>query len=276
MYCFKDNVILSIKCNNSGGNVCKFLTKITTNSINLANKSVYACILNSKGRFLLDLFIYPKSEDFCIIEIHKNFLVKLQEIVELYDIMEEFTTQSLSDYISVFSSKIEDTLNNKNAEPKNIAAAKDPRKENFGMRIICKKDDAEKYLLSQSDEFNYDKYRILHCICEGYCDLTPEKSIIMEFGFENLNSIDFNKGCYPGQELITRTKHLLNIKKSVICLPTNLPNELSGANIKKLQEKLTQLASANLQSTIESESIYNIHPLSRCDELGLYLIAKKY
>ena len=47
-------------------------------------------------------------------------------------------------------------------------------------------------------------------------DLEVDKSTLLESGFEELNGVDFNKGCYMGQELTARTKHRGLIKKRLI------------------------------------------------------------
>jgi tRNA-modifying protein YgfZ len=51
---------------------------------------------------------------------------------------------------------------------------------------------------------------------EGSRDLAIEKSILLESGFEELNGVDFQKGCYVGQELTARTKHRALIKKRLV------------------------------------------------------------
>jgi len=48
---------------------------------------------------------------------------------------------------------------------------------------------------------------------DGSRDLVPEKSILLEAGFDELNGVDWQKGCYVGQELTARTKYRGLIKK---------------------------------------------------------------
>jgi tRNA-modifying protein YgfZ len=51
----------------------------------------------------------------------------------------------------------------------------------------------------------------------------PEKSILLESGFDELNGVDWQKGCYIGQELTARTKYRGLIKKRLF------PVRLDGA-----------------------------------------------
>ena len=59
----------------------------------------------------------------------------------------------------------------------------------------------------------YTNIRIINGLSEG-----PECSgkIPLEYNFDLLHSIDFNKGCYVGQELTARTKHQGLVRKRVV------------------------------------------------------------
>jgi folate-binding protein YgfZ len=60
---------------------------------------------------------------------------------------------------------------------------------------------------------DYDKLRLDLGVPEGGRDVLVDKSFILESNFEELNAIDFAKGCYVGQELTARTKHRGTIRK---------------------------------------------------------------
>ena len=61
---------------------------------------------------------------------------------------------------------------------------------------------------------NYHKLRLENLLIDGAYDLFIDKSYILEFGYDKLNAIDFEKGCYVGQEVITRTYRRGVIRKS--------------------------------------------------------------
>ena len=42
---------------------------------------------------------------------------------------------------------------------------------------------------------------------DGSRDLVVEKALLLENGFDELNGVDWQKGCYMGQELTARTKY---------------------------------------------------------------------
>jgi hypothetical protein len=42
----------------------------------------------------------------------------------------------------------------------------------------------------------------------------------LEYGFENLNGVDFKKGCYVGQEVTARMKHKSQLRKGLAIVET--------------------------------------------------------
>src|SRR5439155_25745083 len=66
---------------------------------------------------------------------------------------------------------------------------------------------------SRVDFAAYDRHRLTLGIPDGSRDLVPDKSILLEAGFDELNGVDWQKGCYVGQELTARTKYRGLIKK---------------------------------------------------------------
>jgi folate-binding protein YgfZ len=59
----------------------------------------------------------------------------------------------------------------------------------------------------------YDALRLPLGVPDGSRDLQVEKALLLENGFDELNGVDWKKGCYMGQELTARTKYRALIKK---------------------------------------------------------------
>ena len=54
---------------------------------------------------------------------------------------------------------------------------------------------------------DYERARIAAGVPDGSRDMTVGKATLMEFDFKALRGVDFEKGCYVGQELTARTKY---------------------------------------------------------------------
>jgi folate-binding protein YgfZ len=59
----------------------------------------------------------------------------------------------------------------------------------------------------------YDSLRLELGVPDGSRDLIVDKALLLENGFDELNGVDWQKGCYMGQELTARTKYRALIRK---------------------------------------------------------------
>ena len=90
----------------------------------------------------------------------------------------------------------------------------DPRMRGLGCRIICPTDSLEfekdtvNYKINSED---YDIIRLLYGVPEGPSEV--KGALPLNMNFHHLNFINFNKGCYIGQELTQRTYHTGVIRK---------------------------------------------------------------
>jgi hypothetical protein len=62
----------------------------------------------------------------------------------------------------------------------------------------------------------WDVHRMRLGLPDGSRDLTPEKTLLLEAGFDELNGVDWQKGCFLGQELTARTKYRGLVRKRLI------------------------------------------------------------
>ena len=75
-------------------------------------------------------------------------------------------------------------------------------------------------LMKKFKESEYDFYKkilIINCVPNSVDDLVENKSLLLENNFQNINAIDWNKGCYIGQEITARMKYRALLKKKNIC-----------------------------------------------------------
>lgn len=111
----------------------------------------------------------------------------------------------------------------------------DPRLAELGARLVLNKADSEAFLaasgLETTDPEPYDQLRISLGVPDGSRDLQLEKSILLENGFEELKGVDFDKGCFMGQELTARTKYRALIKKRLMPVKINGSRPATGSPV---------------------------------------------
>ena len=95
----------------------------------------------------------------------------------------------------------------------------DPRVVGAGMRLALLAEQIaglSKLGLSESTPEAYDSTRFALGLPDGSRDMEVDKALLLENGFEEVAGVDFNKGCYIGQELTARTHYRALIKKRLM------------------------------------------------------------
>ena len=200
----------------TGNDAIKILHNLATNSIEeRAESIVYSCLLTPNGRFMFDFF-FIQSEHNCIV-INKNFQDDFIKYISMYKMSADFYLEKTSLKLIHSFTQIDGFF-------------VDPRNNNLGFYAIKEAGNVDK-----SQE--YHKNRINLKIADGFHDLTQKESIILDYGFDNLNAISYTKGCYLGQELISRTKHTGIIRKKVCGFSSQL-SITKGTDIFQNEEKV--------------------------------------
>jgi folate-binding protein YgfZ len=102
----------------------------------------------------------------------------------------------------------------------------DPRLAALGARAFLPRGEAEAIArtagFSAAPFAEYEALRIGLGVPSGSRDLIPDKGILLENGFDELHGVDWDKGCYMGQELTARTRYRGLVRKRL------LPVAISG------------------------------------------------
>ena len=200
----------------SGKNLDIFFQNLITNDVNYLKKqkSVYTCLLSPQGKFLNDFFIIKKDESYYI-EINKSEIDEFSYVLKKYDLRKTLDIriqdklQTLvflkKDFLNM-SKKFQDKKEKKEALFETFS---DPRADDFFVRCWINKVFLSrcKYFLEDSYKKKIEIERIKRHIPDSEIDLEKNKSFILNYGFENINAISFDKGCYVGQENTARQKY---------------------------------------------------------------------
>ena len=208
-----------------------FLQGLITNDINKCqniSSSIYSCLLSPQGKFIADFFII-NLKDHYLIEINKKFFESFCSKLKIYKLRSKIEIKENKELISlIYFSK--ESL----AFKKNTIYFKDPRKDTLGIKIYLDKSSDNLDLIEEIKEYKYEVYEkilIKNLVPNTINDLIENKSLLLENNFQNLNAIDWNKGCYIGQELTARMKYRALLKKRIYVLELLSGNINLGENI---------------------------------------------
>ncbi|MBY0281799.1 MAG: folate-binding protein [Alphaproteobacteria bacterium] len=192
----------------TGPDKVPFLQGLVTNDVTKVERGepVYAALLTPQGKFLFDLFIFSIEETW-FIDCERDRIFDLIKRLSLYKLRSKIELTDLSDAFKVFA--VRDPL------PDTIQIV-DPRLKELGYRLYAKDLNTE---LSNT----YENHRISLGAPDGSRDIPVDKGVILEYGFDELQAIDWKKGCYMGQELTARTRYRGLVRKRL--LPVKIEGE---------------------------------------------------
>ncbi len=229
VYILEDRAVLYINGEDAKG----FLQNLISNDIEKVteNSSCFASLLTPQGKFLYE-FILLKHKTGYLIDCEKTQsedffnqlnMYKIRSKVEILNLSNEFVVANLSyeKFLSIEGAKDVEGFTLKFREDPIVL---DPRNKNLGARLII---NLEKLYLSlkklelKDDNINnyYDLSHKLGIVPKNLNKL-KNKLFGIECNFEELNGIDFKKGCYVGQENTARIK--LKDKLSKRLLPIEI------------------------------------------------------
>lgn len=199
----------------SGEDALKFLQNLITNDIKVTDYC-YTYMLNNQGRYLFDFFILTISKEQFLIDIHSNQIEIFKSHLLMYKLRAKIEVKDVSDtYRIVYSHHQPDFLY--------LSARKDPRCNLLGFRSIVRVEvlaKSQEIDIEEKNLYLQDKYKFV--IVDGDEDLIYNKSIPVSYGAEELNSISYNKGCYIGQEVISRVKYQGVVRKKIFNLSSDV------------------------------------------------------
>ena len=231
VYILDDRAILYI----NGEDAKEFLQNLISNDINKVSdvNSCFSSLLTPQGKFLYEFIIIKHKSGYLLDcekpqaeELFKQLsLYKLRSKVEILNLSNEFVVAAFSHekFLTFDEAKDQPGYTIKYREDPIFL---DPRNKDLGARLII---NLEKLYLSLKKLDLHDAnlkeyYSLSHSLGIVPKDLNKLKDKLfgIECNFEELNGIDFKKGCYVGQENTARIK--LKNKLSKRLFPINVIN----------------------------------------------------
>ena len=248
----KDRAIIALE----GGEARDFLQGLITNDIRglTPQTGLYAALLTPQGKILFD-FLVTEGDGAVLLDCPANRAEALAKRLTMYRLRARIDI-AIRPQLTVFAG-----LSGRPAE-RAITFA-DPRLAALGPRSIGAVAEMPDFLEGPA---TYHAERLTLGVPEGL-DFGSDKVFALDAGLEELHAVDFDKGCYVGQELTARMKHRGTARKRI--LPVRADGMLPPAG--------TAIASAGLEigeiiSTYGAEGFALVR-LDRLDEAKASLTA---
>ncbi|MGE5537302.1 MAG: YgfZ/GcvT domain-containing protein [Gemmatimonas sp.] len=224
----------------SGPEARPFLQGLVTNDVNKAvvGRAIYAALLTPQGKYLHDFFIVVLPDEgggeSLYIDCERSRAADLLKRLTAYKLRSKVTLEDVSDRFRVIA-LLGDGPHDSEAlcgfEGRGGPFAGgfcyvDPRYAGVGARVLLPVAGIGELIEAGFEERSpdaYERLRLYYGLPDGSRDLPVEKALLLESGFDDLHGIDWNKGCYVGQELTARTRYRSLVRKRL--LPVQIEGE---------------------------------------------------
>jgi folate-binding protein YgfZ len=171
----------------------------------------YAGLLTPQGKILFDFFIV-RAGDTYLLDCAASQIEPLEKRLKFYRLRAKITIAARPDLeVGVAPEK-----------PEGILAYLDPRSSQIGWRLLA---DAGKLPKGTG----YDAARIALGLADSDGDIGSSQLFPHEANFDQLGAVSFTKGCYVGQEVVSRMQHRSTARSRI--LPVQFEADVEGSEI---------------------------------------------
>ncbi|MFO1097471.1 MAG: folate-binding protein [Xanthobacteraceae bacterium] len=205
----------------SGADVRRFLNGLFTADIEsmTATAPRYAALLTPQGKIVADFIVVQADGDDAgfLLDCERALAGPLVAKLNFYKLRAKVTVESLAETMGALA------LWDADAAPARQPGAPwfpDPRLGALGWRAIAPPALAAELAAAQGaalvDEVAYEAHRIALGVPRGGCDFAYGDAFPHEADMDQLNGVAFDKGCYVGQEVVSRMQHRGNVRNRVV------------------------------------------------------------
>ncbi len=212
-----------------GPDAADYLQNLVSNDVTRVTpeRTLSACLLTPQGKFLFAFFMArdPARADGFLLDVEAGRLGELVKRLTMYRLRAKVEISEAGEWrVAVVFGEGAATALGLVTEGSSSGFAGglayvDSRLAALGLRLMVPGDAAaalDKAGFEATDPEIYERFRLDHGVPDGSRDIVIEKSFPLECNFDEFHAIDYDKGCYVGQELTARTHHRGTIRKRLM------------------------------------------------------------
>ena len=221
----------------TGEDTESFLNRMFTNSVldMRPGSARFAALLSPQGKLLFDFFVLRQADGF-LLDCVKDQAAELAKKLTMFQLRAKVVITDRSPELGVAA--VWDSVLMEAPGP----AFRDPRHNGLGYRIIAGHDALR---LLDDVGADYEGHRIALGIPKGGVDFPYGDTFVHDANMDLLHGVDFKKGCYVGQEVVSRVQHRSSARKRVARLQFAGAVPSLGANVQAGETALGTLTSVS-------------------------------
>jgi len=218
----------------SGGDARDFLNGLVTTDLTLLRPGLgrFGALLTPQGKIVVDFLITEAPAGHgggFLLDCPRALAQALADKLGFYKLRAKVAVENLSDSFGVLAAWDGDP------SIKPDLAFADPRNTTLGWRVLVPEELAQKVadLIGADlvDSSAYDAHRIASSVPRGGLDFMYGDAFPHETNMDRLHGVDFDKGCYVGQEVVSRMQHRGTARTRTVRVIVDGPAPEPGAAI---------------------------------------------
>lgn len=187
-----------------------FLNNLVTSDIGLLTPggARYGALLTPQGKIIADFIVTEAAAEDgggFFLDMPRALVRTLLDRLTLYRLRAKIAIEDLSDNLAIMA------IWDGTGASENALVYPDPRLPALGLRAILPAataaDVAKELGATFTDEAAYEAHRVALGIPRGGLDFIYSDAFPHDADMDQLGGIDFKKGCYVGQEVVSRVEH---------------------------------------------------------------------
>ncbi|MTI42288.1 hypothetical protein JM93_02260 [Roseibium hamelinense] len=213
----------------SGDPAHDFLQNLVTTDLSIVDKNgaAFSGLLTPQGKIQFDFFIVKSGESY-LIEVDRTVLQDLKKRLTFYRLRTKVEIDVAEQAVfAVWDSEI--------FHLDGALVFRDPRLDELGYRVIGQKETVSSGLQTvggTSATFeNYQLHRLKLGVPESSTDFSLSDIFPHDADMDALQGVSFSKGCYVGQEIVSRMQHRGTARKRFVKLRSKAELPEAGSDV---------------------------------------------
>jgi folate-binding protein YgfZ len=198
----------------AGEDARRLLQGLVTNSMDRleANSAIFAGLLSPQGKILFEFFIVRAGDGY-LLDTAREAIGELIKRLNFYKLRAKasFTDQSAEYAVAAMWGAPAPTAE----VPPGWVVYADPRLPELGLRALVPTSAPLSGEVNTTEE-DYHAHRIALGVPQAGLDYAAGDTFPHEALYDQLNGVDFTKGCYVGQEIVSRMEHRGTARKRIV------------------------------------------------------------
>jgi len=231
----------------AGDDARAFLNNLITSDIDelTPGKARFGALLTPQGKIVADFLVTEAPAGHgggLLIDCPRELAQPLTTKLGFYKLRAKVTVENLSDGLGVLA-----IWDGEPAMKPDLTFA-DPRSAALGTRILVPADLAEKTAsvlgAELVDEASYEAHRIACGVPRGGIDFAYGDAFPHETNMDRMAGVDFDKGCYIGQEVVSRMQHRGTARTRIVAVTLDGTTPMAGTEIRAADKPVGTMGSS--------------------------------